>query len=197
MYRSGHVGLSLLLYAPLVAVIGLFADWLLPIAILGGVFLADPFLVLVLLRKTMYSKVVFHLSRISTSLSTLPDVDRLIPGVTHRGKMHTIWFALLMGAATGATGFALAVALGQPLFPETGARLAAAALLSAYIGIHAGLTHLLGDILTPTGIQPFAPLSDRHYTADIVTADDPIANTGLLLSGASSFLIVVVSALSG
>lgn len=71
MYRKGHVGMALVLYAPLgfVALVGGFAA-----VALGGATAA----------------VLFAMA---------PDVDQRIPGVAHRGPTHTVWFALLVGLA--------------------------------------------------------------------------------------------------
>lgn len=71
MYRSGHLGISLVLFAP----IGyLFATEGEPLAavITGGVMLW---------------------------LATLPDVDQRISGMPHRGPTHSLLFAVLVGGA--------------------------------------------------------------------------------------------------
>jgi inner membrane protein len=43
--------------------------------------------------------------------------------------------------------------------------------------------HLLADALTPMGVRPFAPVSDRTYTLGLTRADNPVANYGLLAAG--------------
>jgi inner membrane protein len=42
------------------------------------------------------------------------------------------------------------------------------------------VAHLLGDVLTPTGVRPFAPIRDEKYTLDVVKAANPLANYVLL-----------------
>lgn len=196
MYRSGHIGLSLLLYSPILIFVGSLLDWLLPVALIGAFLLMDPFLVLVAARQFIYNKIIFHLSRLSFSLSTIQDYDRFLPGIKHRGLTHTVWFSIVMGAGTSVGGLSLGLAIGSPLFPEHGARVVIATLLCGYIGFHAGIVHILGDVLTPTGIQPFAPISNRHYTANLVRADSTIANASLFIFGTGSFLISVPLAIT-
>ncbi|MFD1587642.1 metal-dependent hydrolase [Halorientalis brevis] len=79
MYRAGHLGVSLLVYAPVgvALVVAGRAD----LAILGE------FCML--------------------SLATLPDTDHRLPFVSHRGPTHTVGFALLVGAALSTLGWAV------------------------------------------------------------------------------------------
>lgn len=77
MYRIGHLGVSLLVYAPVgFALVSLGRT---DLAILGE------FCML--------------------SLATLPDSDHRLPLVSHRGPTHTIGFALLVGLVVGALGW--------------------------------------------------------------------------------------------
>lgn len=193
MYRSGHVGISLLLYAPVLIVTGVFVEALFPLAILGSFLLVDPLLVVVLLTKFTYSKVLFHLSQISISLSTVQDADRHIPGVEHRGITHTIWFAAGMGIVTGVFGTLLVVMVGAPVFPEKGLGVLSATVLCLYIGLHAGLSHLLADVLTPSGIQPLSPWSERHFTLNAIRADNTIANLGTFFVGIFTTFFAVIT----
>jgi len=93
----------------------------------------------------------------------LPDVDQRIPGVKHRGPTHTLWFALAVGVIVGLGGAAFAwsrgvlAALGMGIF-------------GVGVGTLAVVAHLLGDVLTPTGVRPFAPIRDEKYTLDVVKA---------------------------
>jgi inner membrane protein len=193
MYRSGHVGISLLLYAPVLIVTGVFVEALFPLAILGSFLLVDPLLVVVLLTKFTYSKVLFHLSQLSISLSTVQDADRHIPGVEHRGITHTIWFAAGMGVVTGIFGTPLVVVVGAPVSPEEGLGVLGATVLCLYIGLHAGLSHLLADVLTPAGIQPLSPWSERHFTLNAIRADNTIANLGTFFVGIFTTFFAVIT----
>lgn len=83
MYKTGHWGASLLLYAP----VGFALAGVRPaFAVVGGA-------------------VVLALAR-------LPDVDHRLPVVSHRGVTHTLLFALAVGAVVGAAGYALGVGVG-------------------------------------------------------------------------------------
>lgn len=80
MYRAGHLGLSLLVFAPvgLALVLAGRAD----LAVLG--------------------------EAVMVALASLPDYDHRVPFITHRGITHTVWFALAVGAVLGGVGWALA-----------------------------------------------------------------------------------------
>jgi len=79
MYRLGHQGAALVVYAPLGLALVLAGRPTLAVA--GG--------------------------GVSLALATLPDVDQRLPGVAHRGVTHTLGFALAVGGAVGASGWLL------------------------------------------------------------------------------------------
>jgi inner membrane protein len=145
VYRTGHVGASLVVYAPLGFLVTALAS------IEGGAAGAVGV----------------------ASLAMVPDLDTRVPFVKHRGITHTVWFALLVGAAFGGAG--LAVGLRSGLVE---------AMLFGGAGFLFGVvtigSHLLADALTPMGVRPFAPLRDTKYTLDLVTAANPLANYALL-----------------
>ncbi|WP_435332585.1 metal-dependent hydrolase [Haloarchaeobius sp. TZWWS8] len=159
MYRTGHYGVSLLVYAPVGAAL-LRADAPL-LAVLGGT--------------------------VMVALASFPDVDLRIPFVPHRGPTHTLWFALVVGAGTGAVGYYSAGLF--ELAPMTLARFGFA------VGTFAIVAHLLGDVLTPMGIEPLRPLSSRNYSLRLTRADNTVANWLLLALGV--FATVVVLGLAG
>jgi len=101
--------------------------------------------------------------------SVAPDADEYLP-IQHRGPTHTAWFALALGGVAAAAG---ATVLG---IPGHAPLLAVAAVLGV-----AG--HLAGDVVTPMGIAPFAPLSGRRVTLDLTPAAAPRPNRLLLLAG--------------
>ncbi|MDZ7849750.1 MAG: metal-dependent hydrolase [Halodesulfurarchaeum sp.] len=74
MYRTGHYGVALSVYAPLAFL--LLAAGFEALALIGGVIVIGG--------------------------AMLPDVDQRLPFVAHRGFTHTIWFALLLGLLSGA-----------------------------------------------------------------------------------------------
>ncbi|ELZ48948.1 membrane-bound metal-dependent hydrolase [Halorubrum coriense DSM 10284] len=79
MYRNGHVGASLVVYAPF----GFLVTALASVEVGGGGALGV------------------------ASLAMVPDLDVRIPFVRHRGITHTVWFALLVGVAFGLVGAAV------------------------------------------------------------------------------------------
>lgn len=85
MYWSGHYGVALLAYAPVLYVFASQGEMVTGVA--GGV--------LVL------------------ALSTLPDVDHQIPLVAHRSVTHTLAFAAFVGAVVGGAVWFAPVA-GEP-----------------------------------------------------------------------------------
>lgn len=80
VYRKGHYGVSLLVFAPV-----------------GGA------LVLAGVPTLAYATGVAMLS-----LAMLPDVDHRLPGVSHRGVTHTLAFALVVGGGLALAAGALA-----------------------------------------------------------------------------------------
>lgn len=79
MYRAGHLGIGLLVFAPVGVVL-----------VLAG--RAD---LAVLAEAT------------AVALAMLPDYDHRLPFLTHRGITHTVWFALLVGVVLGGLGWVL------------------------------------------------------------------------------------------
>jgi inner membrane protein len=80
VYRRGHWGVSLLVFAPVGFALLLFDRPVLAVG--GGVAMLW--------------------------LSTLPDVDHRVPGVAHRGPTHTLAFAVAVGVVGAGAGAALA-----------------------------------------------------------------------------------------
>ncbi|GAA0282553.1 metal-dependent hydrolase [Halobacterium noricense] len=90
MYRSGHYGVALLAYAPVLYVLGS----------LGRVVAAAAGLALVL------------------ALTPLPDADHDIPLISHRGVTHTLLFAGVVGVLVGGAAWLLTGPAGLALAPE-------------------------------------------------------------------------------
>lgn len=80
MYRTGHLGVSLLVFAPI-----------------GYLFVAagDPLAALITGAVLLW-------------LVMLPDVDHRVPGIRHRGPTHSVLFAALVGGVFAAVGALLA-----------------------------------------------------------------------------------------
>ncbi|MFB6157385.1 MAG: metal-dependent hydrolase [Haloferacaceae archaeon] len=104
MYRKGHYGVSLLVFAPVG--FALVAAGRPGLALLTG--------------GTM------------VWLATLPDADLRVPGLTHRGATHTLGFAALVGAGFALAGVLAARPLGADgaLFGTYGFALGALAVVA-------------------------------------------------------------------
>lgn len=109
------------------------------------------------------------------SVATLPDVDMRLPLVPHRGPTHSLLFAALVGAGFGAVGWAL----GQGAYQPLGDPATAAAFLGA-MGALGVCSHLLGDVLTPAGVNVLWPLPGPDVSFYVARADNTLANWGLL-----------------
>jgi inner membrane protein len=106
----------------------------------------------------------------------LPDLDERVSFVAHRGPTHTVWFALAVGAVFGLGGAAIGAREGVGVAVGLG-------LFGALVGTLTVVAHLLADVLTWSGIRPFAPVSDTWYSLEVTGATDPIANYLLLAAG--------------
>jgi inner membrane protein len=159
MYRLGHQGTTLVVYAPLG--LALVVAGRPTLAVAGG--------------------------GVSLALSSLPDVDQRLPGVQHRGVTHTLGFAAAVGAVLAAAGWLV----GSDAGVGTAAELAAVGFT---VGTATIVSHLLADVITPMGISPFWPVSDRHYTFGVCRADNTLANYALLALGIAVTVAVVAVA---
>ena len=84
VYRKGHVGASLVVYAPFGFLVTALVS--IEVGLVGAAGVA--------------------------SLAMVPDLDTRIPFVKHRGITHTVWFALLIGLAFGLVGLAVGLQTG-------------------------------------------------------------------------------------
>ncbi|GGJ03858.1 hypothetical protein GCM10008995_12110 [Halobellus salinus] len=165
MYRKGHYGVALLVFAP-VAFALLVVDRADLAAVTGGAMLW---------------------------LAMLPDLDHRVPGIPHRGPTHSLLFAAVVGGAFAAAGVALETVAGGPV-STAGVSLPVLGFATGAVTV---LAHLLGDALTPAGVNFLWPVSPRTYTLGLCRADNTIANYGLFASGvfavgAAGYLAVAV-----
>lgn len=87
MHRDGHLGASLLAYAPL----GF-------LAVAAG-----------------FDRAAIAGALLAAGLSMAPDVDQRVPGLDHRGPTHTVWFAAVIAVLLGAGGAAVGFTRGSLL----------------------------------------------------------------------------------
>ncbi|MFC6872337.1 metal-dependent hydrolase [Halobellus marinus] len=156
MYRKGHFGVSLLVFSPIAFVLVAVEQIGLALVV-GGVMVW---------------------------LSMLPDLDHRVPGIPHRGPTHSLLFAALVGAVFAGLGIALKSAgMGSESFAVGIAGGLSLAVLGFAVGSISVVAHLLGDALTPAGVNFLWPLSSRTYTLSLWRANNTLANYGLFAVG--------------
>jgi len=96
VYRSGHYGTALIVYAPLGVVLAAVSS--LEVALVAGA--------------------------ATLGLTVVPDYDLRVPGLDHRGATHTLGFGLLVAVATGSAGWFLGAGVA-PFGPLPGGLLGA------------------------------------------------------------------------
>jgi inner membrane protein len=127
-------------------------------------------------------------------LAMLPDVDHRIPGVRHRGPTHSLAFAAAVGGAFAGVGHLLG-AVGSDLGVALGVAGVGLPAFGFFLGALVVVAHLVGDVLTPMGVNFLWPLSDRRYSLSLWPARSRPANYGLFALGvfvATSALLLAV-----
>jgi len=122
---------------------------------------------------------------VAVGLSMVPDWDMRIPGVKHRGVTHTVYFAVGIGTIVGLIGFLLGAQL----------HLGAAIILAVFgflIGVISIGSHIVADVLTPAGVDPF--MSGETISYDVARASNPIANYALLVAGGLVTIAAIAAA---
>jgi len=157
MHPKGHLGVSLLLYAPIAFFLTVTGQ--IPFAIIGLLLVG--------------------------AFSTVPDKDMSAPLIQHRGISHSIASALLFG-----TVLAFIAVFFTPLLAVVGIPAAPILGFVFCIGTVTVMTHLAGDALTPSGIHPFRPISNRKISLGFWTASNSIANLVLWIFG---WVIIVLT----
>ncbi|MFD1564186.1 metal-dependent hydrolase [Haloarchaeobius amylolyticus] len=110
----------------------------------------------------------------AVGVANIPDLDQPLPRIRHRGPTHTVWFAALVGLIAG-VGTEL-------LVPATPVAFA----FGVVVGTGGILAHLAGDVVTPMGISPFAPLWRYHVTLEWFKSKNSRINRAFLLVGSSA-----------
>ncbi len=200
MNRSGHIGFSLLIYAP----------------IFGVLIIAD------------YTHLGFLGLGIAFISSMLPDKDQKLPLLKHRGASHSLLSALVIGIIVGitvyaftATSFAIVgiiyavaviinmklrivrhkgshtvlalliavLSLGGFTFVPNGYTIWHLVAFSGAISSLSVLSHITADLLTPAGVKPFWPVTDKKYSLNLFRFDNSVANIGSLFFGLFSIFL--------
>lgn len=184
MHRRGHVGMAMLAYAPAGYI--LLQEQQVGLALLGlvGVLAVD----------------------------RLPDKDQWFPILDHRGTSHSLFAALVVGVVLGGLGWVVGDQLGAALasldsstvgpfagvFEIAGQQLrgldeSALAQFGFGVGVYGIIAHLLGDVITVSGIRPLLPLSGWRISLSRLHADNPLANNALFGVGAVALVVIVLT----
>ena len=172
MLREGHIGLTLLIMAPIGLLVGsIFPKYTIILVISGAL-----------------------------TGSNLPDIDTTTKLVKHRGFTHTIWFIGIATLISG--GIMYSILFYIPIERFIQFTTADQAISAVIFGLSVGMgvfTHLLGDVITPAGIRPFDPViprdkipitvSDKKYVYEIRNASDPLLNKGFSVLGIVSVVL--------
>lgn len=118
-------------------------------------------------------------------LTLAPDVDTMLPVIVHRGVTHTLLAAVVLGAFVAVVVWASDISSTIDRTKQT--------LLGFLTGAGAVVSHLLGDVITPMGIQPLFPFGGSVYTLDLVYASDPRANLSFLLVGLAALAVTYLA----
>ncbi|WP_418284311.1 metal-dependent hydrolase [Halorubrum sp. DTA46] len=153
MYWRGHVGIALLAYAPIAAVVRAAGEP--ELAVLGAA--------------------------VAVAFATLPDADHWFP-IPHRGPTHTVAFAVGVAIAVATTTaavltvFAGGVTVDGPMAGGVTPLFPVIPLFVGGVAFTSVCSHLAGDAITPMGIRPLRPVSEAHVTLNLTPAKDPWAN---------------------
>lgn len=128
-----------------------------------------PFLPLVTSRWSLELALLGAL--LAVGVANLPDLDQPLPRIRHRGPTHTVWFAVVVGLIAGS-----GLIVVGPSIPQ-------AFQFGFVIGTGGIIAHLAGDVVTPMGITPFAPVWNAHVTLDWFKSKNSRINRAVLLLG--------------
>lgn len=158
------MGLSLLLYAPVLYLLITFDELL-----LAGVGLV-----------------------IVAAYASVPDLDFKVPNVKHRGYSHSLIGAVVIAIPVSLATFISYTyinLLGQEYSLSIQYSPELMGLYGFVIGYYAVLTHYAGDIVTPSGIPILAPYSKKYYSLGLFYAKNKLANGFFLVLG---FLVTIL-----
>lgn len=182
MYDLGHKGITLLLYSPIL--LGLLILEYFTLAVLG-----------LLITLSLYSipdkdiKIRKGQSKVNDKLPVVNLKNHFeFLFITHRGITHTVWFATIVGILfTVLASFLLVYA--EPIFFAPDPIPVYAIGGFAMYGI---LTHFAGDVITPRGITPFAPLYNKRFTLSLVPSKSEQWNNRFYWLGVRFTVLTVV-----
>lgn len=124
-------------------------------------------------------------------LSMLPDVDHRVPGISHRGPTHSLLFAAVVGGV-----FAGAASLVEPVLSVAVPGGVSMVAFGFLLGFGTVVAHLLGDVITPMGVNFLWPYPKR-WSLSLTPADSTLWNWGLFALGVFSLAGAVALAIRG
>jgi len=170
VYLPGHLGTALLTYAP----------------------------VLRALLRRRYPRLAAGGTVVVLSLAMLPDVDRVVASLLHRGPTHSLAFVVLTASALAALAYLIADLVDGRV--ELRLEPHQFAAFGSLLGGLAVLSHLLADVTTPRWrladeplrLELLWPASQAHVAVDVVRAGHPEANLAVFLAGVAATGLVWV-----
>jgi membrane-bound metal-dependent hydrolase YbcI (DUF457 family) len=214
MYRLGHTGIALLVLAPLTYVLVEAHRPLLALVTVLGVVGVEP------LPDSDFALPFLQHRGVSHSLLAAVSVGGILGlcGWVVAGPVSTalppVFTAVSEAATTGATTLqsltlsgttgriagllrSLADSLGWTGSQLQGLDRQTVAGFGFAIGAGGILVHLLGDVITVSGIRPLLPVSSRQISLSSLRANSTLANTGLFAVGALALVVVLVTTVAG
>ena len=214
MYRLGHTGIALLVLAPLAYVLLEAHRPLLAFVTVLGVLAIEPLPDLDFKFRFLDHRGVSHSLLAAVTIGgilalcgwvVVGQVSTALPSVftTVSEAVRTAATSLQSLTPSGATGRiagllrTVADGLGW-----TGSQLQSldrqtVAGYGFIIGAGGILVHLLGDVLTVSGIRLFLPFSSRRISLSSLHANNPLANTGLFACGVVAIAVVLSLTVGG
>lgn len=178
MHNRGHLGVTLILLSPI-----LF--YLLVNEYLFTAFYAT----LLALLCTTLPDIDLKFQTKSTILHRTPVIRRFVPNIRHRGITHTIWFAMFIGTLSAGVSTGLLYWNEVIVFlPET-----QFIVLSFGLGFVSVLFHVVGDMITPRGINPIHPVSYKNLSIPVSLAGNRFANEFFSVLGFLLFIYTMGS----
>lgn len=168
MHREGHLGIGLLLYSPI-----------------GYLLISSN------------QTIIFALGLVGMCFwSIIPDIDMNLP-IKHRGPTHSFVAAVIAGAITSIVSMYLVLigisTSGAVVLNSSILAYAAAAVFGFLIGGLGVISHLIGDVITPKGVRPWWPFSDRKHGHGLALAANEQANYTLSIIGALSLTTAITA----
>lgn len=174
MLREGHVGVSLLLYAPFGFLLAMYASIEL-VVIAGAVVLLG---------------------------GSAPDYDTKTRLVKHRGFTHTVWFSIIFGAIITVAAYYVPQVFGfaefYSLTPPEVVLIGLAGSFGVMTHLAGDVITPMGirpfDPISPRGVIPFS-ISEKKYCYKLTKASDKTANWLAMVLGTGASGVAIQAAL--